>query len=135
MEASCGNCGKPATMVVTANWLCVGPWVTVRSAMADTFFPLVSGKALMSLLLRLQPVIEPQMAGHVGQTGQSSSFGEIPRPHTHTTAATHSILRGRRQNSDNILALVTASGYKITLGRAQVQAPAYKLTQDPRSHN
>lgn len=64
--ASRGSQGKPTTTVVAANWLCVGPWVTARSAMADTFFPLVSGKALPSPLLRPQTGTEPHMPGRVG---------------------------------------------------------------------
>lgn len=67
-------------MVVTANWLCVGPWVTARSAVADTFFPLVSGKALLSLLFRPQPVTEPHMPGRVGQTRQATHL--LPPPPT-----------------------------------------------------
>lgn len=67
-------------MVVTANWLCVGPWVTARSAVADTFFPLLSGKALLSLLFRPQPATEPHMPGRVGQTRQSSH--PLPPPPT-----------------------------------------------------
>lgn len=70
--ASCGRCSKATAIVVAANWLCVGPWVTARSAMADTFFPLVSGKALLSPLLRPQLATEPHMPGHMGLTGPAS---------------------------------------------------------------
>lgn len=77
--ASRGSCGKPTTIVVAANWLCVGPWVTARSAMADTFFPLVSGKALLSPLLRPQPATEPHMPGHVGPAGPARPSDGGPR--------------------------------------------------------
>ena len=78
--ASRGGRGKPTTTVVAANWLCVGPWVTARSAMADTFFPLVSGKALLSPLLRPQTVTEPHMPGHVGPAGPASPSDGGPCP-------------------------------------------------------
>lgn len=64
--ASRGSRSKPTATVVAANWLSVEPWVTARSAMADTFFPLVSGKALLSPLLRPQTAAEPHMPGHGG---------------------------------------------------------------------
>lgn len=73
--ASYRSCSKPTTIVVAANWLCVGPWVTARSAIADTFFPLVSGKALLSPLLRPQPATEPHMPGHVGPAQPASPSG------------------------------------------------------------
>lgn len=78
--ASRGSCGKPTTIVVAANWLCVGPWVTARSAMADTFFPLVSGKARLSLLLRPQQAIEPHMPSHVGPAWPASFSDGGPHP-------------------------------------------------------
>lgn len=81
--ASCGSCSKPTTTVVAANWLCVGPWVTARSAMADTFFPLVLGKALLSPLLRPQLATEPHMPGHTGRTVPANPFDGGPRP-THS---------------------------------------------------
>lgn len=81
--AFCGSCGKPTTIVGAANWLCVRPWVTARSAMADTFFPLVSGKALLSLLLRPQLATEPHMPGHVGLAGPAGPSDRGPRP-THS---------------------------------------------------
>lgn len=40
--------------------------------MADTFFPLVSGKALLSPLLSPQQATEPHMPGHMGPTGPAS---------------------------------------------------------------
>lgn len=70
--ASRGSRGKPTATVVAANWLSVEPWVTARSAMADTFFPLVSGKALLSPLLRPQTAAEPHMPGHGGLAGPAS---------------------------------------------------------------
>lgn len=70
--ASRGSHGKPTATVVAANWLSVEPWVTARSAMADTFFPLVSGKALLSPLLRPQTAAEPHMPGHGGLAGPAS---------------------------------------------------------------
>lgn len=74
-----GSCGKRTTIVGAANWLCVGPWVTARSAMADTFFPLVSGKALLSPLLRPQLATEPHMPGHVGLAGPAGPSDRGPR--------------------------------------------------------
>ena len=78
--ASRGSHGKPTATVVAANWLCVEPWVTARSAMADTFFPLVSGKALLSPLLRPQPATEPHMPGHGGPAGPVSPADGCSRP-------------------------------------------------------
>jgi hypothetical protein len=80
---SSGSQGKSTTIVVAANWLCVEPWVTARSAMADTFFPLVSEKALLSLLLRPQQATEPHMPSHVGPTGPVSPSDGGPHP-THS---------------------------------------------------
>lgn len=77
-----GSC-KPTIIVVAANWLCVGRWVTARSAMADTFFPLVSEKAQLSPLLRPQPATEPHMAGHVGLARPASPSDGSPHP-THS---------------------------------------------------
>lgn len=51
------------SVVVAAQWLCAGPWVTARSAVPDTFFPLVTGKALLSTLLRPWLPTEPHMPG------------------------------------------------------------------------
>lgn len=123
MGASCGNRGKPASMVVTANWLCVGPWVTARSAVADTFFPLVSGKALLSLLLRPQPVTEPHMSGRMGQPRQSAQ--PLPPPHT-----LHLERQKRKLSTQYWLWMGTA----IRLGRAQAWAPVHKLTQGLENH-
>lgn len=80
--ASRGSHGKPTATVVAANWLCVEPWVTARSAMADTFFPLVSGKALLSPLLRPQTAAEPHIPGHGGPAGPVSPAdgGSCPSP-------------------------------------------------------
>lgn len=78
--ASCGSYSKTTTIVGAANWLCVGPWVTVRSAMADTFFPLISGKALLSPLLRPQPSTEPHVPGHMGPAGPASPSDGGPHP-------------------------------------------------------
>lgn len=117
MGASCGNCGKPATMVVTANWLCVEPWVTARSAVADTFFPLVSGKALLSLLLRPQPVTEPHMPGRVGQTRQSTH----PYPRAYTPS------READEKTQHIV--LALGGHCDHIGKGQAWAPVRKLTQ------
>lgn len=68
------------TVVVAAQWLCAGPWVTARSAMPDTFFPLVTEKALLSILLRPWLPTEPHMPG---------LWDLVVRPMSHSKAPTH----------------------------------------------
>lgn len=85
-RASRGSCQEPTTIAAAANWLCVGPRVTARSAMADTFFPHVSGKALLSPPLRPQPATEPHMPGHMGLAEPVSIYPspQLPRCPHHT---------------------------------------------------